>query len=61
MAVINCNLSGADAVLHKQQFKYRKVSNIGRAKSQYLNDSHLILQSSLPSPLKQGVKLRMKM
>ena len=61
MAVINCNLSGADAVLHKQQFKYRKVFNIGRAKSQYLNDSPLVLQSSMSNPLKQDVKLRMKM
>ena len=40
---------------------YRKVSNIRRAKSQYLNDSHLVLQSSLSNPLKQGIKLRMKM
>ena len=41
--------------------KYRKVSNIRRTKSQYSNDSHLVLQSSLPNPLKPGVKLRMKM
>ena len=40
---------------------YRKVSNIRRTKSQYLTDSHLVLQSSLPNPLKPGVKLRMKM
>ena len=40
---------------------YLKVSNIRRTKSQYFNDSHLVLQSSLPNPLKPGVKLRMKM
>ena len=40
---------------------YRKVSNIRRTKSQNLNASRLILQLSLPNPLKPGVKLRMKM
>ena len=40
---------------------YRKVSNIRRTKSQNLNDSHLVLKSSLPNPLKPGVKSRMKM
>ena len=39
---------------------YRKVSNIRRTKSQNLNASRLILQLSLPNPLKPGVKLRMK-
>ena len=39
---------------------YRKLSNIRRTKSQHLNDSRLILQMSLPNPLKPGVKLRMK-
>ena len=38
-----------------------KVSNIRRAKSQYLNASRLIWQLSLPNPLKPDVKLRMKM
>ena len=41
--------------------KYRKVSNIRRTKSQNSNASRLILQLSLPNPLKPGVKLRMKM
>ena len=41
--------------------KYRKVSNIRRTKSHNLNDSHLVLKSSLPNPLKPGVKSRMKM
>ena len=40
---------------------YRKLSNIRRTKSQNLNDSHLVLKSSLPNPLKPGVKSRMKM
>ena len=40
---------------------YRKISNIRRTKSQNLNDSHLVLKSSLPNPLKPGVKSRMKM
>ena len=40
---------------------YRKVSNIRRTKSQKLNDSRLVLQLSLPNPLKLGVKLSLKM
>ena len=40
---------------------YRKISNIRCTKSQNLNDSHLVLQLSLPCPLKSGVKSRMKM
>ena len=57
-------------VLHKNstctglifwKYMYRKVSNIWRTKSQNLNDSHLVLKSSLPNPLKPGVKSRMKM
>ena len=35
---------------------YRKVSNIRRTKSQNINDSRLVLQLSLPNPLKLGVK-----
>ena len=41
--------------------KYHKVSNIRRTKSQNWNDSHIVLKSSLPNPLKPGVKSRMKM
>ena len=41
--------------------KYRKTSCISRTKSQNLNVSHLLLQWSLPNPLKPCVKLRMKM
>ena len=40
---------------------YRKITNTRRTKFQYLNDSHFVLQLSLPIPLKPGVKLRMKM
>ena len=41
--------------------KYHKTSSISRTKSQNLNVSCLLLQWSLPNPLKPGVKLRMKM
>ena len=50
-------MSITDAQVHM----YRKISNIRRTKSQNLNDSHLVLKSSLPNPLKPGVKSRMKM
>ena len=40
---------------------YRKVSNISRTKSQNLSGSRLVLQLSLPNPLKLGVESRMKM
>ena len=40
---------------------YRKTSSISRTKSQNLNVCHLVLQLSLPNPLKPNVKLRMKM
>ena len=40
---------------------YRKTSCISRTKYQNLNVSHLILQLSLPDPLKPGVKSSMKM
>ena len=41
--------------------KYRQISNISRTQSPNKNVPRLILQSSLPNPLKPGVKLRMKM
>ena len=40
---------------------YRKISNIRRTKSLNLNVSRLVLQLSLPNPMKPGVKSRMKM
>ena len=52
-----------DLDLRPLKFKviYRKISNISRTKYQNLNDSHLVLKSSLLNPLKPGVKSRMKM
>ena len=44
-----------------KEIKYRKISNIGRTKSQNLKYSRLVLQLPLPNPLKPGVKSRMKM
>ena len=41
--------------------KYRKVSNIRRTKLPNLTASRLVLQLSLPNPMKPGVKSRMKM
>ena len=40
---------------------YNKITDMRRTKSKNLNDSHLVLKSSLPNPLKPGVKPRMKM
>ena len=40
---------------------YRKISNTRRTKSQILNVSRLVLQLSLPNPLKPSVNSRMKM
>ena len=45
----------------KVQVIYRKISNIRRTKSPNLNASRLVLQFSLPNPMKPGVKSRMKM
>ena len=45
----------------KAILKYCQTSNIRHTKSQHLNASCLVLQLSLPNPLKPGVKLRMKM
>ena len=57
-AYIDCNL----VIMYLQMsYIYCKISNIRQTKSQKLNDSRLVLQLSLPNPLKQGVKSRMKM
>ena len=40
---------------------HHKISNIRRTKSPNLNVSRLVLQLSLPNPMKPGVKSRMKM
>ena len=44
-----------------QNPNYRKISNITRTKSKHLNTSRIILQLSMPNPLKPGDKSRMKM
>ena len=40
---------------------YRKISNIRRTKTRNLNVYRLVLQLSLPNPMKPGVKSRIKM
>ena len=52
--LLNCSVRTWNTV-------YRKISNIRRTKSQNLIDSHLVLKSPLPNPLKPGVKSRTKM
>ena len=51
-----CTSTSAGTVL-----TYPQTSNIRDTKSQKLNISRLVLQLSLPNPLKPGVKSRMKM
>ena len=46
-------------IIHKQT-AYRQFSNIRRTQSPNINVSRLILQLSLPNPLKPGINLRMK-
>ena len=41
--------------------KYRKKSNIRRTKSPNLIALRLVLQLSLPNPMKPGVRSKMKM
>ena len=38
-------------------YTYRKTSSVSRTKSQNVNVTHLVLQLSLPNPLKPGVKV----
>ena len=45
----------------KMNRRYHQISNISGTKSPNLNVSCLVLQMSLPNPLKPGVKWRMKM
>ena len=52
---------GSVMTTHIKNWIYRQISNMRGTKSQSLNDSHLVLKSSLPNPLKPGVKSRMKM
>ena len=46
---------------HSLTPNYRKVSSIRCTKSQNLNDSRLVLQLSVPNPLKPSFKSIMKM
>ena len=48
-----------DVSIHKNE--YRKISNIRRKKSPNLNVFRLVMQLSLPNPMKPVVKSRMKM
>ena len=60
MAAIDQTKGGAKASEAKL-LTYHKVSNIRRTKYQNFNDSRLILQLSVPNPLKPSVKSIMKM
>ena len=48
----SCGFKICSAALHQAIDMYRQTSNIRRTKSQNLNISRLVLQSSLPNPLK---------
>ena len=47
--------------VYNPQHIYRKISNIRRTKSPNLNVPRLVLQMSLPNPMKLGAKSRMEM
>ena len=51
--------AGQPYIQHNEN--YRKIFNITRTKSPNLNVSRLVLQLSLPNPMKPDVKSRMKM
>ena len=58
------NLKRTEAASLKEQVSdpyYRQISNIRHTKSPNLNVFRLVLQLSLPNPLKPGVQSRMKM
>ena len=57
----NSALSFSWEIMIWQLDVYHQISNISQTKSQNLNVSHLVLQLSLPIPLKPGVKSRMNM
>ena len=54
-------VSATHLILGHPSVNYRKVSNIRRTKYQNLNDPRLVLQLSVPNPLKPSVKSIMKM
>ena len=43
------------------KLSYRQTSSTSRTKSKYLNVFRLVLQLSLPKPMKPGFKSRMKL
>ena len=49
------NLHADSASLWSHDLKYRQFSNIKRTQSPNINVSRLVLQLSLPNPLKPGV------
>ena len=49
------------AKLPRPEINYRQFSNIRRTQFQNIIVSPVVLQLSLPNPLKPGGKLRMKM
>ena len=55
------NLETCDIPVIETWNTYHKISNIKHTKYPNLNASRLILQMSLPNPMKPGVKSRMKM
>ena len=70
IAVLVLSLSNSEGVTwqmwvdfkgSRSNYMYRQTSNISRTKSQNWIASHLILQLSLPNPLKPRVTSRMKM
>ena len=54
--IVSCNINCCIV----QKSKYHKTSNMIRPKCQNLNVSHLVLQLSLPNPLKLSVKSKME-
>ena len=50
-----------DHTMNTSGTPYHQISNIMRTKYQNSNVSRLVLQLSLPNPLKTGVQLKMKM
>ena len=60
ISMVNTHITMFVAIMHTPR-DYRQVSNIRRTQSPNINASRLVLQLSLPNPLKPGVKLWMKM
>ena len=58
---ISITFDGYPLVTSGDVHDYRKISNIRRTKSLNFNVSRLVLQLTLPNPMKPGIKSRMKM